>query len=249
MTTGWARHVAAWSHVPVDGVGYLSSARLLELPDAELAALVDDMRDTRYHGWRNAGGGWRAGLGLDELSGCDVLDYGCGLGLEAAELAGANRVWTADLHAANVALADRVARLRGVELQGGYVIGESYPFVLGIGGQHFDVIHSCGVLHHSRAPTAVLVRWRELLRPGGQARLLVYGPGMWRRAVGTEPPADVAGDPGFPGFLAYVDGVGDWADWYDPDRLAARAAGAFTVETCEYLADERFLTATLRRRS
>jgi len=242
----WDQHVAAWSHPPIDDVAYLSAAELLGFSDAELRGLIERMRVARYQGWRNADNAWRLAMGLDELSGLDVLDYGCGAGLESAELAIRNRVWVADLTAVNIALATRVAALRGHPVQGSFLIEERYPFVDASEGS-FDVVYCCGVLHHSRFPTAVLARFRELLRPGGQVRLLLYGPQMWRLSVGTEPPEDTLTDPGFRAFVGYCDQVGDYADWYDPTRLYERVNGLFTFEADGYIADERFYTATLRR--
>lgn len=244
----WAQQVAAWSHPPIDDDGYCSSVDLAALPDDVLRGFIDKMRRARYGGWRNAGGVWRTGLGLDELTDLDVLDYGCGFGLEAAELSRANRVTIADISPDNLVLALRVIRLCGGDPVGALLISEHYPFVAAPDAS-FDEIHCVGVLHHSREPIAVLRRFAELLRPGGQVRALLYGPGMWRQVIreDAEPPEDPSTHPRFAAYVRHCDLVGDYADWYSPERLAARAAGLLDVEAARYYDGDRFLIATLRR--
>jgi 2-polyprenyl-3-methyl-5-hydroxy-6-metoxy-1,4-benzoquinol methylase len=88
-----------WRRIPVDDVGYLTAEELLARSDTDLRTLIDRMEQTRYSGWRNHEGRWRDILGLDTTSGKTVLDYGCGVGLEALQYARAgNDVVVADLH-------------------------------------------------------------------------------------------------------------------------------------------------------
>jgi SAM-dependent methyltransferase len=241
----WADHVTAWSSPPVDDAGYQSAQMLAALPDTDLLQVIVEMRRRRYQGWRNEGGAWRDRMGHHELVGHDVLDYGCGTGAEAIDLARHNRVWLADITPDNIELARRVMDLFGAPCQGGYLIGEHPPYIEP--DRLFDVIYAAGVLHHCRHPHAVLTRWWELLRPGGQARVLLYAAGLWREAVGGEPPREVETHPAFTRFVRHADGVGDYADWYDRDRLACRADGLFAVERCGELGGGRLLAATLRR--
>lgn len=242
----WDEYVRSWSSPPVDDVGYQSARGLLALPDVDLMSVITTMRKTRYQGWRNEGGAWRDLMGHRELVGCDILDYGCGTGIEAIDLALHNRVSLADISPDNIELSIRTMGLFGAPFYGAYVVGERYPFLDAPSGS-FDVFYACGVLHHCRNPRAVLRRAWYLLRPGGQCRLLLYAPGLWREAVGGEPPEDPERHPGFTRFVQYADQVGDYADWYDEERLATRAAGMFTLERCGYLGQGRLLAATLRR--
>lgn len=250
----WSAHVEAWSHPPVDDVGYPAAADLLALPDRELRDLVEKMSRTRYEGWRNHLGLWRAVLGLDTTEDKDVLDFGCGVGVEALEYALAgNRVALADIAPDNVALAVRVLKLHAARLPhmpkiDVFVVSNEPPFI-DCPPASFDVFHCSGVLHHIPWARKVMERAHDLLRPGGEARLMVYSDEGWRLATGTEPPDDVTAHPQFEAFVRYFDQVGDYADWYNAAKLVDRFGDLFDVVRCQYLTpNRRYLGAVLRRK-
>jgi SAM-dependent methyltransferase len=240
--------LAAWSSPPVDDVGYIPSSHLCDLPDDDLRAIMDTTRITRYHGWRNHDGRWRDLMGLDELAGKDIIDWGCGTGIEALELAEhGNRLTVADIAENNVALAGRVLELYGMTARQ-VTLGVLPPFFDNHDGQ-FDVFYCNGVLHHIPWPMAVMQRAYELLRPDGEARIMMYSDKGWRLATGTEPPEQVIFHPKRQQFIRFFDEVGSWADWYDKQRLEDWFGEWFTVERFSYLTpDDRYCAAVLRRR-
>lgn len=247
--TAWNAHVAAWSQPPVDDVGYVSSAEMRGWSDRRLRTTIDQMRRARYQGWRNHGNRWRDVMGLDTLTDRDVLDFGCGVGVEALELARAgNRVALADLSDDNGWLAARVLTLYDELPTDVLLVTDRPPYVDGEPAT-YDVFYANGVLHHCRWPRAIMRRAHELLRPGGEARLMLYSDVGWRVATGTEPPDDAEAHPAFDRFVRFFDAVGTYADWYDRDRLTDWFGDLFDVERCEYLTpDDRYLGAVLRRR-
>lgn len=248
------RQRVAWSRPPVDDVGYIPAADLLAKPDDELRALVEQMRATRYGGWRNHDGLWRDLMGLDEPGGQDVLDFGCGVGVEALELALAgNRVDLADISVDNLHLAvrvlglyaDRIAEQPALTIY--RALGEP-PYIEADPGS-YDVFHCNGVLHHIPWARQVMERAHQILRPDGVARLMLYSDRGWIQATGTEPPDDATTDPGFERFVRYFDQVGEYADWYSRDRLEQRFGDLFAVERCEYLTPTgQYLAAVLRKK-
>jgi SAM-dependent methyltransferase len=248
------RQRKAWSRPPVDDVGYIPSAELLAKPDDELRAIVDNMRATRYSGWRNFRGLWRDLMGLDDAGGKDVLDFGCGTGVEALELALAgNRVTLADISGDNLQLAARILQLYAADLPHMPTIDlrlvwDEAPYIEDEPAS-YDVFHCNGVLHHIPWARQIMERAHELLRPGGVARLMLYSERGWIQATGTEPPDDVTTDPGFQRFVRYFDQVGEYADWYSRDRLEQRFGDLFTIERCEYLTPTgQYLAAVLRKK-
>lgn len=239
----------AWRRVPVDDVGYMDSAALAALPDAELRALMERMEKIRYAGWRNTGGFWRREMGLDDLHGLRVLDYGCGTGMEALQYArSGNAVSVADVNQGSVDLACRLLALSGFEAQAGYLIADGPPYITADGGS-FDLVVMNGVLHHIEHPVPVAREAARWLAPGGELRVMVYSDNGWRAATGTEPPDDVGSHPQRARFVRWGDEVGDWADWYSEARLAERFGEWFDVERFCYIAGHGwYATALLRRR-
>jgi SAM-dependent methyltransferase len=201
----------------------------------------------RYTGWRNYEEKWRELLRLDDTYDRDVLDLGCGVGLEALQYAYlGNRVTVADVHETNVLLASRVLSIMGYPQHQVVFASTEPPFIPTTGV--FDVVHMSGVLHHIRDPEPVVRRVAEVLRPGGELRLMLYSDVGWRISTGTEPPHDVSTHPSFTQFVRFFDGVGEWADWYDAKRLERRFGHLLKLEACEHItADSRYLVATMIR--
>jgi ubiquinone/menaquinone biosynthesis C-methylase UbiE len=112
-----------------------------------------------------------AALGYDEAQGLRVLDVGCGQGIDLAEfgLRGAY-VTGIDLTPRHVELAR--AHLASLQVDGKVVLGdaESLPFP----DASFDRVTSNGVLHHTPHIREALREIHRVLRPGGDARILVY---------------------------------------------------------------------------
>jgi ubiquinone/menaquinone biosynthesis C-methylase UbiE len=104
-------------------------------------------------------------------TGMEVLDVGCGQGIDLARYARAGaRVTGIDLTPRHVELARR--HLEAAGLSGDVVLGdaEQLPF----DDDSFDRASSNGVLHHTPDIAAALGELRRVLRPGGEARIIVY---------------------------------------------------------------------------
>lgn len=239
----------------MDDVGYLSSATLLDKPAHELMALIEQMRHTRYQGWRNHKGLWRDLMGLDEPGGRDVLDLGCGNGVESLEIARAgNRVSIADIADDNLRLAARVLSMHARQTPHQqetdiYLVMDEAPYI-SAKPVSFDTVHCSGVLHHIPWARQVMQRVHDLLRPDGTVRLMVYSDRGWQQATGSSPPeGDVRAHPDFERFVRHFDQVGEYADWYSRDRMQTRFGDLFTIERCEYLTPTgQYLGAVLRKK-
>lgn len=245
----------AWSRPPVDDVGYVSSTEMLTWSDEHLQDTMRAMELVRYTGWRNHENLWRAGLSLDRTYLKNVLDYGCGTGLEAVQYAYApfaNYVTVADIVEDNVRLAQRVVALLTSRKAAGVVLRSSPALVVDesqFRPGSFDVVHCAGVLHHVMNPTVVVAAMHLWLRPQGELRLMLYSDHGWRLATGTEPPEYVVDHPTRELFVRYFDEVGDWADWYDADKLRRLFGAWFDLREFAYITpDRRYCTAVMTRR-
>ena len=105
----------------------------------------------------------------------DVLDFGCGPGSEAVEIAehGARHVVGIDLRQRWLDLGDEQAAARGVADRCTFAREWSDPV---------DLIVSLDSFEHFADPAAVLTHMRGLLRPGGKV-LAAFGP-TWYHPLG-----------------------------------------------------------------
>jgi len=245
----WEATVNEWSKPPVDDVGYIPSTELMAMGDDRFGALMETMRTTRYTGWRNHGNRWRDVMGLDSLEDKDILDFGCGVGVDALELGlMRNRVQLADLSQDNVDVSTRTMGRYNIEPEATWLVSGEYPF-LAAPNNSIDVFYCNGVLHHIPWAREIMERAHELLRTGGEVRLMVYSDLGWRHYIRTNPPAHTPSDPNFQNFIRIFDQVGFYADWYNEAKLVDWFGDLFEVERLEYLTDnDRYLAAVLRKK-
>lgn len=129
-------------------------------------------------------------LDYESTAGMEVLDVGCGQGIDLARYALAGACATGiDLTPRHVELARAHLAARG--LSGTVVLGdaEQLPFA----DRSFDRVSSNGVIHHTPDIEAAIHEIHRVLRPGGEARLIVYNRNsihFWYRHV---PPAVLTG--------------------------------------------------------
>lgn len=110
-------------------------------------------------------------LGYDGTAGLEVLDVGCGQGIDVYRyaLAGAKATGI-DLTPRHVELAEAHLAAMGLEAEIVQGDAEALPFEDG----SFDRVSSNGVLHHTPDLPAALREIGRVLRPGGEARIIVY---------------------------------------------------------------------------
>lgn len=153
------RAVAQWTADPIDAHRATGTPGTAEFFERLLAS-------------RREYGPWIAeALDYSGSNGLDVLDVGCGQGIDLANFARAGaRVTGVDLTPRHVELAN--AHLHALGLGGSAVHGdaERLPF----DDQSFDRVSSNGALHHTPNMAAALREIHRVLRPGGEARIVLY---------------------------------------------------------------------------
>lgn len=113
----------------------------------------------------------RAAAGFANSKNLSVLEIGCGLGTDGAQfaLAGANYTGV-DLTQAAVDLAKR--RFELFQLPGTFLVADAER--LDFPDNSFDIVYSHGVLHHTPDTAAAVREIHRVLRPGGQAIVMLY---------------------------------------------------------------------------
>ena len=109
--------------------------------------------------------------GFAQTKDLDVLEIGCGLGTDGAQFARAGANYTGiDLTDAAVGLAQR--RFQLFNLKGTFRVADAERLSFPDGS--FDLVYSHGVLHHTPDTEAAIREIHRILRPGGQANVMLY---------------------------------------------------------------------------
>ena len=113
--------------------------------------------------------------------GLKVLEIGCGLGTDGAQFAKAGADYTGvDLTEASIELARKRFELFG--LKGEFRVADAEK--LDFADESFDLVYSHGVLHHTPDIDAAISEIHRVLKPGGQARIMLYHRDSYNYRVG-----------------------------------------------------------------
>lgn len=113
---------------------------------------------------------------FDEWKGKDVLDVGCGAGVEVVRFARAGaRVTGVDIADSAIALARRNLEQQGLEARLEVADGEHLPFP----DASFDFVFAHGVVQYTGNDAAMVQEIHRVLRPGGLAVFQAYNRRSW----------------------------------------------------------------------
>ena len=131
------------------------------------AAYFDQIRERRYR--------WHYHLRelFEELagSGGDLLEIGCGIGVDSIELARCGfRVTGVDLTQAAIDIAEQHAAHRHADITFRTGNAEALDFP----ESAFDAVYSFGVLHHTPDMPKAISEVHRVLKPGGTAYIMLY---------------------------------------------------------------------------
>jgi ubiquinone/menaquinone biosynthesis C-methylase UbiE len=105
-----------------------------------------------------------------------VLEIGVGLGTDFVRFARAGaKLSGIDLTEASIDLVRRRLALEGLNAQLRVADAEALPFL----DESFDLVYSWGVLHHTPDPAEATAEIRRVLRPDGEARIMLYSRRSW----------------------------------------------------------------------
>jgi SAM-dependent methyltransferase len=113
-------------------------------------------------------------------AGKDVLDVGCGAGVEVVRFArGGARIVGVDIAASAVELTRQNLAQQGLTARVEVADGEALPFA----GDSFDFVYAHGAAQYTNDDRALVEECRRVLRPGGLAMFQVYNRVSWLNAL------------------------------------------------------------------
>lgn len=122
-------------------------------------------------------------MGFDKFSGQRLLEVGCGMGTDLLQFArGGAKVTGVDLTPRSIETSRQHLSL--YDERGDFAVAdcERLPF----DDASFDVVYSNGVLHHTPDTEGAVREIHRVLRPGGQARVMLYHRrsfGFWTQVI------------------------------------------------------------------
>lgn len=156
-----------WSEDPAGAV----YGREQEFGTREFFDAVERHRYTEYAPWMPAV------MGFDQFPGARLLEVGCGMGTDLLQFArGGAKVTGVDLTPRSIEISRQHLAVYGKSGQFAITDAEHLPFA----DESFDVVYSNGVLHHTPDTAGAVREIHRVLRPGGQARVMLYH----RRSLG-----------------------------------------------------------------
>lgn len=121
-------------------------------------------------------------VGFSAYRGKEVLEIGCGVGIDLLQFARAGaKVTAVDLTENAVELA--TANLAREGYQGDIRVGNAEA--LQFPDDRFDVVYSHGVLHHTVDTEKAIAEVHRVLRPHGEAIVMLYNRYSWLNLVAT----------------------------------------------------------------
>ena len=117
-----------------------------------------------------------AAMGFDQFAGAKLLEVGCGMGTDLLQFArGGAQVTAVDLTPRSIETSRHHLELYGQTGEFALSDCERLPFA----DESFDVAYSNGVLHHTPDTAAAVREIHRVLKPGGEARVMLYHRGSW----------------------------------------------------------------------
>ena len=150
-----------WSKDPAGAI----YGREHEVGTREFFDAVERHRYTEYAPWMPEV------MGFKDFGGARLLEVGCGMGTDLLQFArGGAKVTGVDLTPRSIDISRQHLAVYGE--CGDFAIAdcEQLPFA----SESFDVAYSNGVLHHTPDTARAVSEIHRVLRPGGQARVMLY---------------------------------------------------------------------------
>jgi 2-polyprenyl-3-methyl-5-hydroxy-6-metoxy-1,4-benzoquinol methylase len=136
---------------------------------------------------------------FERWKGKKVLEIGCGIGTDTINFARAGAAVSAiDLSRESVAIARKRAEVFGLTGQIRFYDGnaEELPSIVPV--QHYDLVYSFGVIHHTPNPDRVIENLKQYMNADSELRIMMYAKNSWKTIMieaGIDQPEAQSGCP------------------------------------------------------
>ena len=116
---------------------------------------------------------------FDRWAGKSVLEVGCGIGTEAVNFARGGADYTG-VELSEISLDLTRKRFDIYGLKGRFILCNAERLSDHIERNHFDLVYSFGVIHHSPDQRALIEQIRKVIRDDGEFRCMLYAKNSWK---------------------------------------------------------------------
>lgn len=103
----------------------------------------------------------------------EVLEIGCGIGTDSINFARVGaKLTVVELSEKSLELAKKRFAVYG--LKADFIVGDAERLSSYFPDKKFDLVYSFGVIHHTPHPEAVIREIEQVIRPGGELRIMLY---------------------------------------------------------------------------
>ena len=134
---------------------------------------------------------------FERWAGKRVLEIGCGIGTDAVNFVRAGADYTA-VEVSEVSLGLTRQRFAAFGLKGTFHNANAEQLTAVLERRDFDLVYSFGVIHHTPDQRAVIEQARQVIRPDGELRIMLYAQNSWKSVMidaGFDQPEAQAGCP------------------------------------------------------
>ena len=116
---------------------------------------------------------------FDHWAGKRVLEVGCGIGTAAVNFARGGADYTGiELSQASLDLTRKRFDIYG--LKGRFILCNAERLSQHVESNHYDLVYSFGVIHHSPNQRAIVEEIRKVVRDDGEFRCMLYAKNSWK---------------------------------------------------------------------